>query len=102
MVFGISCPDSSVICVVGLIDVDPRAVGLREPHRHAGAGEQAGPVRDPFGRPVVVVRIEADAVAQFDLRLRVVQSLHAMQCARWLTPPGRLGKFAENAAICVE
>ena len=54
----------------GLVDVDHRAVEVGEPHRHAGAGEEAGHVVHPVRRPVVVVRVEADAVLELDLRLR--------------------------------
>ena len=54
----------------GLVDVDHRAVEVGEAHRHAGAGEHARPILDPVRRPVVVVRVEADAVLQLDLRLR--------------------------------
>ena len=43
---------------------------LREAHRHAGAGEHARPVLHPRRRPVVVVRVEPDAVRGLDLGLR--------------------------------
>ena len=52
-----------------LVDVDHRAVRVGEAHRHAGSGEHAGAVLHPLRRPVVVVRVEADAVIELDLRL---------------------------------
>ena len=71
----------------GLVDVDESPVQFREAHRHAGAGEHPGHVVHPGRRPVVVVRVETDAVRQRDLRLRVVvapgDAVGAVRSRRW-------------------
>ena len=47
-----------------LVDVDQRAVGVGEALREARPGEEAGAVLDPRAGPVVVVRVEADALPE--------------------------------------
>ncbi len=54
----------------GLIDVDQGAVEVREAHRHARAGEEAGAIQYPTRRPEVIVGIEPDAVVELHLRTR--------------------------------
>ncbi len=47
-----------------LVDVDQGTVQIYKAHRHAGAGEEARPVGNPTGRPVIVVGVQADAVIE--------------------------------------
>ena len=50
-----------------LVDVDRRAVEVREAHREAAAVHEAGLGADPGCRVVVVVRVEPDPVRELDL-----------------------------------
>ena len=53
-----------------LVDVDRRAVEVREAHREAAAVHEAGLRADPGAGVVVVVRVHPDAVRELDLGVR--------------------------------